>query len=359
MQVQNNGWTYYPFPPGLFYTDSELARIINDDTDEVALPCPLAWAGTITEVVIPISTLTTSGVLNVRLETVGTDGNPSGTLVATNATGTFTPTTTGNFFVSINGGTGVAITPGPMFLRIKRAAAGTANLAVSAAQGLIAFGWPCLYDFNITGAGVWTRSGGIPKVAVKISGSYYVPLGCQLPFNTNASDNISSPAERGMIFTPAQGVRALGTFAFISLAAASTFQMSVYSDPLGTPAIITNGTTVVQDTDAVRVAGTLVYVVLPFASPPELLPGVVYGLVVQPLGVPVIGVRYAVPSNSTLLPSGGAIQTGLYLSRTSGTGAFTQPANSIPSMGLITDAIGPTDAEIAAQVWAYGNRTLT
>jgi hypothetical protein len=91
--------------------------IINDDTDEIAILICIPISGTaLKEVIFSTGTITTGeNAVPVRIETVGANGLPSGSLYVANANGTVNIADGDDSTlksVAINGGTGVACTAG-------------------------------------------------------------------------------------------------------------------------------------------------------------------------------------------------------------------------------------------------------
>ena len=82
-------------------------------TRRVGYAFQMPKSGTLKYIQVNVNGFTTTGTLQVRLETINPISNlPSGTLAYTNGYGTMSITATGVYYFPINGGTGVTVAKG-------------------------------------------------------------------------------------------------------------------------------------------------------------------------------------------------------------------------------------------------------
>lgn len=310
---------------------------VNDDSDVVGFTIDIPATGTWTDIAFPTGAITTGeNAVPVRIETLGTNGLPSGTLYATGSSGTVDIAATDDNViksVSINSGTGVSCTLGDkVAIRASRNGSGTLNGVLfrylSASSGL-----PHFVDYNITSAGAWSKTTGMPMVMVKINGAWMCPPGC-LPYSGNQTGEAgASPTEKGGKWRYPVSVRAIGMTAVINTAADSTAKLSLHSDPEGTPALV--AATPVIDTDSNQAQGAYRYVSGLFTAPCTLAANTDYGPVVSPQETENVTTSYY-PVDATYA----AANLGcIWLARADGSSAFTPNTARLAAVSLIIDAI--------------------
>jgi hypothetical protein len=326
------------------YTISSLT--INDDTDEIAFIVEIPATGTLSQLYFYTGTITTGeNGIPVRLETVGTDGNPSGTLIdsPTNAaTGTVDIANTDDSViktVSINSGSGVTVSYGQIVaIRIKRNTSGSLSGALfsySSSPG--SPGISGVRDYNIGGAGVWTKTTAKPLLSVLINSVWYPIARCTGGgVKAGSVDNIASPKERGMLINVPVAMRAIGAIINGTFAAGSSFVLSLYEDPTGTPVL--RASTPVTDTDSVQSASSRGVSRL-FAVPFNLMPNTDYVIVLTPQDATALGINY-LTCNATYANSNPAGPRGTFFGRdNSASGAFSETNTRIPLICLIVDQV--------------------
>lgn len=328
---------------------------INDDTDEVAFVVQIPKTGTLTALTFCTGTITTGeSAVPVRIETVNTSGNPSGSLYTANATGTITIDAADDNVikeVSINGGTGVSVTLGDIIaVRMKRNGSGALNGGVFKylSSGSAYSSLPLLQDYNIGGAAAWTKTTASPMLAFNIGG-WIAPPGCVgAATATQSSEAFQTAAERGILVNLPVSCRAVGVIAQCALAAATSVKFTLYSDPAGTPA--SQATTVDIDTDIAQSVNQRGVMAL-FNAPFTLAASTNYVLAMTPQGATNLSLAYY-PANASYLAASPAGSTGTWWARANGSSAFTETNTRIPLIGLIVDQVD-TGGSSGAGAWAH------
>lgn len=180
---------------------------------------------TLTHLIFATGTVTTGATVNGRIETIGANGFPSGTLYDANATGTLTlvATTDNNKILelAINGGTGIAITKGDAIactVRAPSGSPGTFQLAFAAQNiGIRQPSFPYAVRDVSGGAGNWEHIAilAIPMFAIRCStaGITHIPS-CYGPSTSNTGisgwTSASNPDEIGNSFIAPAKLRICG-----------------------------------------------------------------------------------------------------------------------------------------------------
>lgn len=316
-------------------------RTINDDTDELAILFQLPQSGTLTAIAISVGALTASeNSVPFRLETVGTDGFPTGTLYQTNATGTANITTSNSIVsVSINGGSGVAATVNNLVAwRWKRNTTGTLNTAFFTDDAASSVpGYPTVHDYNITSAGAWGRPNcGHPLISVQIDGAWSQPTGCLSGLAVFSDNTITNPAQGGLLIQPVVGMRAIGAVLPINLVTNAVFTFDLYSDPLGTPVSVA---TTIPIYSAYGIPAQTRVMEVPFVAPATLVANAPYALVLTPTAAanPVMRGWTLDTTYQAAYPNGPDM---VYVSRAnSASGAFSATATKTLNGAVLIDAI--------------------
>ena len=329
---------------------------VNDDTDEVGFVVECPKTGTLTSVAWTTATITTGEAsVPLRLETIDASGNPSGTLINANGTGTVTIADGDDNVVkatSINGGTGISVTRGQIIaVRMKRNAIGALNGAVFRTVGTVppAPGFPSARDYNVTAGAAWTKLAGAPMLAFNIGG-WVSPLGCMGGVTTVGSEAIASAAERGILINFPVSVRAIGAIFAMNATAATTVKASLYSAPTGSPVLAVSSNAV--DTDAFSVTTARLSLIL-FTATFTLDANTNYVVALSPQDATTVSLQF-LTSDATYAASYPSGSTGTWYARASGGAtSFTETTTRIPIVGLIIDGIntgGETAATFAADL---------
>lgn len=220
-------------------TDS---AITNDAAGEAwAFAFQVPKTGNIDRVLFRTGTVTTAANMAVTLETIGTDGLPSGSNYGGSAGVTWSPVDSDdNVTVELTLGTPAAATIGDIVVLRGEWSGSAGNLQIGYLTGSAGSGrgWPKVLPD--TGSGFTLSTDGIPKVCLRYDdGTYCVPLGCVPPGGTG-SINIASgstPQEVGIwlnlpVAATIIGVKSVGR----TFGTTQTNTLSLYTTPGGTPA---------------------------------------------------------------------------------------------------------------------------
>jgi hypothetical protein len=286
--------------------------------------------GNITEVGFRCNGLSSSGDVDVRIETVdATNGQPSGTLWGTNTNGTVTVNAAGTWFTATLTAS-ASVTKGEVIAVVITNTTGNYQLS-AVAPSIYGFGFP--YGATFLGS-VWTKGTNIIAAALNYGGTYpWIPgVRPYSGLNTPNYNNASSPAERGLKFTLGMSVRAIGCYLYADIDAAA--EIRLYDS--GTN-LVANGTIVLDsDIRGQTTPGSNEYL---FPAPITLSASADYRLVLAPTSVSNVGLAdYDVAAAAILSgqPGGGNF---VYTSRPAA-GSWTDSTTKRPlSMGLIIDQI--------------------
>lgn len=164
-----------------------------------------------------VSSFTTGGTVDATLETVATDGTPSGTLVSGSATVSKSVTATGFQETAAGMAGSASLTVGTEYAIVLTAAAGFAgNFVLPVRYGTTAgIGLP--YGLTKDSAGGWTKvstaEAGYDIGAIDSGGNVLPLLGVVGPYTAYAFvtySNSSNPDEYGNRFVPAAPMRIIG-----------------------------------------------------------------------------------------------------------------------------------------------------
>lgn len=317
---------------------------INDDTDKYAMLISIPTSGTLYKILIPTGVITTGdSAFSVRLETIGTDGNPSGTLAYTNGSGTVNIADTDDSVLKeclINSTSGVSVTIGDMVYVVLNRSAGSSfagnfrygGQVNGATSQLIS-----IRDYNITTGSAWTKAVYPPTIAVNIDNVWYCPSGCTIGKGVSSSVSYANPLEKGVgVYSPIP-LLAVGVKAYISMAAASTFKFNLYSTPTGSPSLIASTNTI--DSDSL-VGTTSRYVELYFTTSQYLSNNTLYVLALAPLSSENATINYITLDIDYATASPTGKYSTLYSRSTGGTTSFTETNNNYPIIELLYSMVG-------------------
>jgi len=186
-------------------------------------------AGTISKIGFRTGTVTTGQSLDIRIETVGSDMFPSGTLWAANTNGNQAILDTDDnkwFWVTLTAGAVVA--QGQQFCVAIRwvSTVGNLNIAYTSSSTATAGGVPFAASYTTS----WAFTAAIPNIAVEYSSPTSRPFLGTLPVlahNSITFNNGSSPDEIGIIFQYPVPCKIIGAIAKIN-EVVTTFAVKLY-----------------------------------------------------------------------------------------------------------------------------------
>lgn len=188
----------YPGP-----TEFEVSRVnlgMTAATHKVAAVMQCPAAGTVDSIDFITGAVTTGCDIEARIETVGTDGLPTGTLVAAGATGTVTVANgDDNVSKSVTIGTPPTVALGDLVAVVLVVSSGTPNMNITSMLSAITNnGWPYSATYN---GSAWTKSGNVgPTAWLTISGTRQPFPGTCGGFTTTTARNFqasTNPDEYG------------------------------------------------------------------------------------------------------------------------------------------------------------------
>jgi hypothetical protein len=195
--------TYFPSVISRGSPGSTNARIVvamNGSGDRLAMVFQSPRTGTIDSIGFATGTVITSQSLDVRLETVGTNGHPTGTLATAGATGAeATPASNTMYDVSL--GTGHAASAGDRLAAVVQftSTVGSLQLVSSVCDNLISGHLFPYIDFN--GSGSYAMDDVVPALSVRIGGvCYHVGSYPGIDLFRTSFTSASTPDERGNRF---------------------------------------------------------------------------------------------------------------------------------------------------------------
>lgn len=286
----------YHWPPAATSpSGAAFSNLTLDAADEIAAGVfvaniPAGASKTAVRVHFLTGTVTTGATVDVRLETVNTSGQPSGTLFGTNTNVSHviangddnvwlrTAALTGS--ATITRGDKIAVVvvnPSSSFGNLVLPTAGVVYQAVR--------GMPSAFSPNRT-----TRVDQATPLACAIEfddGTFMVPDG-SYPMNamaTVSANTGTNPDELAMYWTEAAKRTVRGWHASLSAAAGADFRVSLYEGSSNTPVLT-------KDYDGDLFSTTLRFQEAPWDTDYTLTPGTVYRLGFLPLTANSIGMRY-------------------------------------------------------------------
>lgn len=219
------------------------SNLIDANGEKAAAVFQAPKAGTIDRVCFRTALVTTGDTVDVRLETVGADGNPSGTLVGTNTNASqVINATDDNVWFEVTLTAGAVVTAGQLIAIVvalpASGAVGVMNIARYRAPN-----GPGL-PFTTLFTGTWSKlSGYRPIAAVRYNDGSYPSIVGVLPlsaYTANAYNSGSSPDERGNKITLPVACKVIGAWFVSSASAVGDYSIKLYnvSDTLLTSATL-------------------------------------------------------------------------------------------------------------------------
>lgn len=307
--------------------------LIDAVTEKVGYIFRVSEAGAITEVGFRNGTHTVNGVADVRLETVDlTTGNPSGTLIGTNANGSQTINAANSWWTT-------TLTTGPtvavgdqiaVVIEVPTASTLQTNISVIS-SGFLPQQFPYTSFFT---SSAWAKQTTVPVAALGYTGVYPITEGFY-PYSAFSGPVFNSSTagadERGNRITLPYTARAVAVYAYLDLDAATDI---VLYDTNGTTALVT----ISHDSDvrSTTAAGIFYW---PLTTPITMTAGGTYRIVAKPTTTTNIGLgEFSVASAAIMT---GAIDAGaeVYLTTRVDAGGWTDTATSRALIGLEFDGM--------------------
>lgn len=322
-------------------------KLINDDTDKVAAIIQIPKSGLLTGVQFGTGTITTGeNAVPIRIETIdGTTGSPSGTLAYTNANGTADIGAADDNVLlactNINSSSGVTVAAGDLVaIVIARNASGTLNgnvMRYSAVGSGLASGFPYINDFNIGGAGVWTKTpAAFPCLSLNIGGAWVAPDGCLGGIINQATASFQSAAEQGVLVNLPFSFRVVGAIVALGMTAGTTVIVRLYAAPTTSPSVVANSATIDTDAAANTAAEPARFT---FTTPYVCAANTNYVLAVSPQGAVNVGLNYLTANNTYNAAWPGGSTWAYYGRASGGATVFTETTARVPQIAIIIDQI--------------------
>lgn len=332
----------YPSPPE--FGSSRVNLAMTASTHRVAAVVQAPAAGTVGEISFVTGSVTTGCTIEARIETVGADGLPTGTLVAAGATGTVVvDNADDNVIKACTIGTPPTVALGDEVAVVLQVSSGTPNLNMTGMLSPVTHnGWP--YHATYNGA-AWSKSGNCgPAVWLSIGGTYYGFPGACGGFTTAAARNYqasTNPDEYGNRLQVPFGGRAVGMWWRGQHPNVNQDGVLQFAADDGT--LLRSTTLTGQHQGGV---GSAAYKVALWTSPYTVVAGTWYRLSLRATGTANIGVTDLtgfVTNSSPIDPA-----TCSKFTRNDNAGAYTDDATSIISaFGLIVDQVDAGGGQVA------------
>lgn len=303
-------------------------------TQYMAIVMQAPATGTITGAGFSTRSVTTGCTLDVRLETVGADGLPTNTLLATNSNKTqvVADADDNTWFDVVLTGSAV-VTKGDLFALVWRISSGT-PVALNIAGFANSSGGMQQFPYKFS-ASAYTDTGDI-SAALNYGGTYF-PSDGLLPMNAGGTpgsltyNNTSTPDVYGLKFSLPFPARVSGVWFALDNDGPSVVK---FYDSDG----VTVLTSVTLDEDYAPSAAQGKYR-LTFPSPQSILANTAYRIGVEPSSATNLTLFSMVANSSAILAAmpGGSSFVLTSAKDPSGTGSWTDSTTSAPWMGLILD----------------------
>jgi hypothetical protein len=308
-----------------FTTITYASMLIDAAGEKAAYIVAAPKAGTIDRVCFRTVAVTTSDTLDVRVESLDANGDPSGTLLGANSNGSQAGLAA-NTWYEVTLTTPVAVSRGDRFaVVIVQGAVG--NLAIARlSSGFAGAPYSDLYT------GSWAKSSNASIGAVRYNDGSYAQIGGLMPFDTQANSNYNSgstPDEKGNKITIPFACKVSGAW---MLGSAQSGDFTILLRDSGGTLLASKAI----DGDAHQ-GSSAVYERYPLDTEVTLAAGDVVRLTKRPDSASNTSVcEFTCPSGlSAALPGGGAM---VYTSRTDA-GAWTDTADKVAAIGLILSAL--------------------
>lgn len=309
---------------GVYGGTSQQACVMDNVGEYTALFATVPYTGTITHVVIRTGTVTTSQSLTVTLETVGADGNVSGTMYG-GSTGGTVATVASNTYYEVALGTAATATAGDLVgVRITWTSTVGSVQIQSVSGSAIATGYMICY----TGAVAKYQT--TPYIRFRYDTTYpsmtiHPALPSQILFNSGSATNIF-----GNEFTLTHPVRVIGLAAWLLNIAGGGYRLHL-RDASGTVLA-----TALRDVDGDQHTGQFGAQV---ALTPIILSAGTYRVTVEALSTGNHGVYYWSHYSETYLRQAISLPAGwLYCERTSG-GSWSTLSTRVSLVSIVIDQI--------------------
>lgn len=335
------GGVFYPTPPDVYYTTgpSHTGQILNTSSDRLGMVFRIGKAGNIRKFGIVTRAVTTGTTLDLRIETVNlTDGNPSGTLWATDTNASLVVGSGDDYvFLESTLTADAVVSLGDLIAAVvANSGSGVLNLAASS-------DWQNCYASYCSRytASAWTKQTGVVPICLLQydDGSYVYSEGIHASVSVTHTSygSTSSPDERGLKFSFPMPVKIRGIWAYID--PDNNFNIKLY-DTDGSTTLID----LAIDNDAVVSKAERLFVYL-FPSIVTLQKNSFYRLTL-------------VPNSATTMELGGITvnaaahldceQGGQNFHQTTRTdsGSWTDTTTARPYIGLILDSFDDGSGQI-------------
>lgn len=307
-----------------------------DANDEyIAAVFQIPKTGSLTEIAFSVRTVTSADTdFSVRIETVSTTtGLPSGTLIDANAYGTVNIGTGDSNTIKTCTLTGaVSVTVGTIVAVVFKLTGTGPNLQLWGGYPQYESQFP--YYYSSPDASIAPRS---PNLALNIGGwvSAY-QMFCQAVTYESIAQASSNNKERGILINLPFKARVCGAVASCTTPTGSTYKISLYSTPTGTP--VEEATTIELDGDVTALGrGGRHHL---FSSPFILQPNTNYVLALQVTGTTAIDVYYlSYPSNTYSAAYPGGASAVWYARDSIGSTSFSATDTRVPIMHAIIDQL--------------------
>lgn len=199
-------------------------------------------SGNITHVAFMLTTVTTDVSLDMRIETVGTDGNPTGTLWATNTKGTSPTTHSINIIYDVALTANATVNMGEYFAIVMQFTNSGDAGNVTVADGVSSntyIGGRIPYNVRHNGTS-YTKDDLYPFIRIKMSSTIVAIPGAffsgQVTAQTETWDSGSNPDERGIRFQVPCKLQIGGIVAAIRGASGQEWEARLYDGSTSAPA---------------------------------------------------------------------------------------------------------------------------
>lgn len=352
----NSGFWFPPIPSnhneaGIFFT----SQLIDSATECVGTILMAPSSGTISAVSFRVHSAAQVGTVEVRIETVRTNGalggNRSGVLWSTGASGWIQMTSAkGGTWQTVGLGSGVVITQGSIFA-VAYVNTFTNLVPIWRIATFVSESDSFPYSTSV-GVGTGGAHAPFPTcMSVMYSDSTYKSIPHIWPMSNIATSNlVSSKSEQGLLFIPANPCRVTGMYAFTL--PTSNFDINLYNNDGSTRL-----TTLRSNSMNRYVSASPTFETYPFASAVTLLAGNSYRCVITPLGPGSITLPNYIINDTKVLcawPGGNRFMLTTASSPVALSGGWVNTELQRPPMGLIFDQFDDGVQTGGSSTYGYG-----
>jgi len=335
------GGLWIPHPLGEISANPAFSAVFLLDaaSEKAAVICRIPKTGNISKVRWRTNTVTTGATMDIRVETVDASGDPSGTLIHANASGTqVVVDTDDNTSFASSLAAAVAVTRGDLVaIIVAQPSASSGSLTVSAYAAHA--GWISRYPYGNLFTTSWAKQTVLPCFGLEYDdGSYaFMPPLAPISATNNAVYNSGTVAadERGLKFKLPFPTRVTGCWAYMLSAATADYQILLYDSDGST--VMTNGT-ISHDGDHRQ--GTtgqgIQYFIFPGTI--QLTKDTFYRLILKPTTTANVTLSDFEVGAAAVLDAFAGGQNFHYTDRVDA-GSWTDTTTKRPMMGLIIDAL--------------------